>query len=615
MMFGYFALFCPLVGAIFGGLLTKTTHQNGRALVPVGGMIVAVLACIPLFIEFLERPFALTLPLFEWIALGQFHITWSLYLDATSLTMVFVILLVSLPVHIYSLGYMANDPHKGRFMILLSLFTFMMLFFVMTGTTIQLFVGWEGIGMCSYLLIGFWSEKDGPRRASLKALIMNRFGDVLLILALIGVFWLYGTFSFDALKSAFSQPLEGEENLSFFIGLCLLGAAMIKSAQIGFHTWLQDAMEGPTPVSALIHAATLVTAGIFLLLRFGEFLATVPHLLHLTILLGAGTAVFGGVMALLQRDLKGLIAYSTCSQLGYMMAAVGLKAHGTALFHLTTHAFFKSLLFLGAGSVIFILKGEKDITRMGLEGRWPLVPYVSMLVGILSLTGMPFFAGFFSKELIFEFAWYSKSTVAFIGFVLLLVATFLTGFYSLRLFLRVFHRKSSRKAVEALGYVWQGPLVFLTIMSLLIGYLGQTILGYHLMYIPDPLSTFTSLSFLTVSVALLGIGLGVLLYWPSSNMIDVIKNRVAVMYHGFIQYGSGDFFYSGICAKAFRRGALFILRIDNVIDGWGPLGLSRGVAFLHCWIKRVQTGYLYHYVSWMLLGLVLFLAYGIWKGQ
>lgn len=609
----YLTLFFPLIGALVGVLLTKAVPQNLRVLIPVVGMILSVLASGPMFLEFLDRPFTKTFLLFDWIALGQFHIAWSLYLDTTSLIMIFVILLVSLPVHIYSLGYMANDPKKARFMNLLSLFTFMMLFLVMAGTTVQLFVGWEGIGLCSYLLIGFWSEKDGPRRASLKALLMNRWGDVLLLLAFVGIFWLYGTFSFDGLKAAIAHPLEGEKTLSLCVALCLLGAAVVKSAQIGFHTWLQDAMEGPTPVSALIHAATLVTAGIFLLLRFSDFLETVPYVLDTAILLGAGTAVFGGIMALLTRDLKRIIAYSTCSQLGYMMTAVGLKSHSAALFHLMTHAFFKSLLFLGAGALIFMMKGEKDITRMGFSGRWPLVPYASMLVGVLSLTGMPFFAGFFSKEFIFEFLWHHQSTVSLTALGLLGVATFLTGLYSLRFFLRVFHGESSRKTIETLGYIWQGPLVFLMIMSVLIGYLGKTILGYHLLFLPDPLSMLTSFSLLTVAVGLLGMGLGGWVYRPSSKVFEDIKSKIPSLYHAFVQYGSGDFFYSGVCVREFRKRTIEALKIDTLLDSWGPLGLSRGAAFLHTWIKKVQTGYLYHYVSWMLLGLVLILAYGIWK--
>lgn len=614
-MFVYLTLFFPLLGAFLAGVATKRMDSKVGVWIPVITMTLAVFSFVPVIIDFLEKPFSESLPLFDWIALGHFYIGWSLYLDAKSLSMVLTILLVALPVHVYALGYMDQDPHKLRFMILLSLFSFMMLFLVMAGTTIQLFVGWEGIGLCSYLLIGFWTEKEGPKRAALKALLMNRWGDVLLLLAFIGIFWLYGTFSFDSLDRAFKHPLEGAGRLPLLVALCLLGAAFVKSAQIGFHTWLADAMEGPTPVSALIHAATLVTAGVFLLLRFDSFLETIPHILDLIIVIGGATAVFGGVMALVQKDLKRIIAYSTCSQLGYMVVAVGLKAHSAAFFHLMTHAFFKALLFLCAGAVITLLKGEKDITKMGIDGRWPWPLYGSMLVGLLSLTGMPFFAGFFSKEFIFEYAWHREGMMPSVGLTLLLGGVLLTGLYSTRLFLRALHGRGVQRPRDGINYMWTIPLIFLSCMSLLIGYLGKTTLGYHLFFLPDPLSVFTPLSFVTVSCALLGMGIGGWIYRPSSTLSEKITAHLHSIHRLFVQYGSGDFFYTNMLAKMFRKGTGHFLKLEHSLDNSGPLGLGRGVSFLHGWLKRLQTGYLYHYVAWMLMGVVMLLAYGIWKGD
>jgi NADH-quinone oxidoreductase subunit L len=611
-MWAYLTLFFPILGALAAGAVSSRVSQNLRAYFPLIGMGLSVFSVVPVVATFLSKPFPESLSLFDWIALGHFHIAWSLYIDAKSLAMVIAILFVSLPVHIYSLGYMKQDPHKLRFMILLSLFTFMMLFLVMAGTTIQFFVGWEGIGICSYLLIGFWTEKEGPKRASLKALLMNRWGDVFLLLGFVGIFWLYGTFSFDALEASFKHPLEGAGYVPSFVAWAFLMAAVVKSAQIGFHTWLADAMEGPTPVSALIHAATLVTAGVFLLLRFSAFLETVPIVLDFIILLGGITAVFGGVMALIQKDLKRIIAYSTCSQLGYMMVALGLKAHSAALFHLMTHAFFKSLLFLGAGCVIFCLKGEKDITKMA--GRLPATLYSSVLIGFLSLTGMPFFAGFFSKEFIFEYAWHRQGLCPTIGFLLLLFGVFLTGLYSMRVFLRVFHEHKTQAAKNELTNMWVIPLIILAILSLLVGYLGKTILGYHLFFLPDPFSVFTSLSFVTVSCSLLGLSAGLWLYWPQSFRSEKIKRTMSPLYRFFVQYGSGDFFYTNTLAKAFRKITNHVLFVDFSLDHWGPLGTGRVVSWLHLKGRRIQTGYLYHYVGWILFGSLLLVAYGLWMG-
>lgn len=610
---GLLVIFLPLLGALGGGCFQKVLGRQTSARLPVGVMALSFCAFVVFLGLFLETPVPFTLRLFYWFNIKGFSAPFILSFDFLSIIMIGVVTLISLFVHIYSLAYMAEDPGKPRFMALLNLFTFMMLFFVTAGTTLQLFAGWEGISLCSYLLIGFWSHKEGPTRGALKALLINRLGDVFLLLSLGGLFCLYGSVSISTITAmAAESPINAAGFFASLVGWCLLGAALVKSAQIGFHPWLIGAMEGPTPVSALIHAATLVTAGVFLLLRFETFLERVPIVLTAAVFIGSVTAIFGGLMALGQRNIKHLIAYSTCSQLGYMILGVGLRTYGASFFHLVTHAFFKSLLFLGAGALIYGVYGKQDIEEMAVQQGWPPFLYGSMAVGLLSLTGIPFFAGFFSKDLIIESAWHVGTPIAYFGFASALFGSFLTGLYSIRLMVKIFHSKTPfNLPLQPFTILWSVPLVLLSVCALLVGYLGKTPVG-EWFYWPDPLKMGTNFSFLVSSSGFIGIILGGLLY---SSVLFQKKLRciTSKALSPFLTLGSLDLPYNCWVPSSFSWIAYKSRSADEALNIWGPLGIGRGVVFLHQWMRRLQTGYIYHYMIVMLGGLMtilLFLNYG-----
>src|SRR5690348_13381112 len=398
---------------------------------------------------------------------GDLQVEWALRLDTLSAVMVAVVTVVSTMVHVYSVGYMAHDHSIPRFMSYLSIFTFFMLMLVTADNFVQLFFGWEGVGLASYLLIGFWYDRPSANAAAIKAFVVNRVGDFGFALGIFAVFYLFGSLQFDTVFAAAPEVAKGSLN---FLGhpfpaltvtcLLLFVGAMGKSAQLGLHTWLPDAMEGPTPVSALIHAATMVTAGVFMVARLSPLFEYAPVALAVVCVIGGTTAIFAASVGMAQNDIKRVIAYSTCSQLGYMFFAAGVSAYSAAIFHLMTHAFFKALLFLGAGSVIHALSGEQDMRKMG--GIWRLVPitYALMWIGSLALAGIPPFAGYFSKDVILEAAWASGSGVGLYAFWLGIFAAFLTAFYSWRLIFLTFHGRP-RASDEAMHHVHESPQVMI----------------------------------------------------------------------------------------------------------------------------------------------------------
>ena len=406
--------------------------------------------------------------------------------------MLVVVTFVSALVHIYSIGYMSHDPYKPRFMSYLSLFTFSMLALVVSDNFLQLFFGWEGVGLCSYLLIGFWYKKNTANNAAIKAFIVNRIGDFGLAIAIFLIFFFFGTINFYEVFQATSQYAEKkiyffglEANLITLICIFLFIGAMGKSAQFLLHTWLPDAMEGPTPVSALIHAATMVTAGVFLVVRCSPMFEFSQVALNLITVVGMITAIFAASVALVQNDIKKIVAYSTCSQLGYMFFAAGVGAYHVAMFHLFTHAFFKALLFLGAGSVIHAFKDEQDIRNMG--GAMKNLPYTYgfMLIGTLALTGFPFLSGFYSKDAIIEFAYLKNSSLGNYAATIGITTAFLTSIYSWRLFFKTFHgpynnKKISLNETHESPWVMLIPLLFLCIGAIFSGYLFKdTFIGHH----------------------------------------------------------------------------------------------------------------------------------------
>lgn len=478
------AVFLPLIAFVIAGLFGKQIGDKGCQFVTSAAVIVAAFASIGLFFDvaYGGSP-AYTTLLASWITSGDFNVNWALRIDTLSVVMMCVINIVSACVHVYSIGYMSHDDAKGRFMVYLSLFTFAMLMLVTADNLLQLFFGWEGVGLASYLLIGFWNHKESANAAAQKAFVVNRVGDFGLALGMMAIFVIFGTIQFDEIFQQAPEMAEtyftflgGEYHALTIIGLLLFIGAVGKSAQLGLHTWLPDAMEGPTPVSALIHAATMVTAGVFLVARMSPLYEYAPDALMVVTVVGATTAFVAATIGLTQFDIKRVIAYSTMSQLGYMFFALGVSAYGAAMFHLMTHAFFKALLFLGAGSVIHAMSDEQDMRKMG--GIWKKIPitYGLMWIGSLALAGIPPFAGYFSKDIVLEAAWADQTWFGNYAYWMGIAAACMTAFYSWRLLLMTFHGKP-RASEKVMSHIHEspgvmlGPLVVLASGALLAGLL------------------------------------------------------------------------------------------------------------------------------------------------
>lgn len=479
------AVFPPLFAFLIAGIFGKSIGDKGCQFVTSFAVILAAFASIILFFDVILSDImvdnAYVTVLGSWITSADFTVSWALRVDQLSIVMMCVINIVSACVHIYSIGYMSHDSAKGRFMAYLSLFTFAMLMLVTSDNLLQLFFGWEGVGVASYLLIGFWNHKDSANAAAQKAFIVNRVGDFGLALGIMATFVVFGSIEFSTI---FENPAQYAEKTFNFLGfelhaltvICLLlfMGAVGKSAQLGLHTWLPDAMEGPTPVSALIHAATMVTAGVFLVARFSPVFEYAPDALMVVAVFGATTAFVAATIAMTQFDIKRVIAYSTMSQLGYMFFALGVSAYGAAIFHLMTHAFFKALLFLGAGSVIHAMSNEQDMRNMG--GIWRKIPvtYMMMWVGSLALVGIWPFSGYFSKDIVLESAWADQTWFGHYAYWMGIAAAFMTAFYSWRLIIMTFHGKP-RANKKTMDHVHESPVIMLT--PLLVLALGAIMAG------------------------------------------------------------------------------------------------------------------------------------------
>jgi len=479
-------VFLPLAGFLIAGLGGNSIGARASELVTCSFMVVvAVLSWFAFFRVGLYgiQGEALRIPVMHWLSVGGLHFDWSFRIDTLTVVMLVVVNSVSTLVHIYSIGYMHHDPSRPRFFAYLSLFTFMMLMLVTSDNLLQMFFGWEGVGLASYLLIGFWYQRPSANKAAMKAFVINRVGDFGFLLGIFGVFVLFGAVGFDTI---FSHALSGQfaQKMHFLswdltrkdaltvVCLLLFVGAMGKSAQFLLHTWLPDAMEGPTPVSALIHAATMVTAGVFMVARMSPIFELAPTALAVITFVGATTAFFAATVGLVQNDIKRVIAYSTCSQLGYMFVALGVGAYGAGVFHLFTHAFFKALLFLGAGSVIHSVSDEQDMRRMGGLRKYIPTTYWMMVIGTLALTGVGIpgtifgTAGFFSKDSIIESAFAVTSPVARYAFWSLVIAALFTSFYSWRLIFMTFHGKP-RATADVMHHVHESPPVMLVPLFLL----------------------------------------------------------------------------------------------------------------------------------------------------
>ncbi len=461
------AVFAPLIAFLLAGIFGRQIGHKGCQFVTCFGVILAAFASVVLFFEVVLKGQPFVTVLAPWVISGDFIVSWALRLDSLSVVMMCVINIVSACVHVYSIGYMSHDESRGRFMAYLSLFTFTMLMLVTSDNLLQLFFGWEGVGLASYLLIGFWNQKDSANKAAQKAFVVNRVGDFGLALGVMAIFAVFGSIDFNTIfdqaagqSQTFFNFLGYQVHALTLIGLLLFMGAVGKSAQLGLHTWLPDAMEGPTPVSALIHAATMVTAGVFLVARFSPLYEYAPDALMVVTVFGATTAFVAATIGMTQFDIKRVIAYSTMSQLGYMFFALGVSAYGAAMFHLMTHAFFKALLFLGAGSVIHAMSDEQDMRRMG--GLWKKIPvtYALMVIGSLALAGIPPLAGFYSKDIVLEAAWADQTWFGHYAYWIGITAAFMTAFYSWRLLIMTFHGQS-RASQDVVDHIHESPSVML----------------------------------------------------------------------------------------------------------------------------------------------------------
>jgi NADH-quinone oxidoreductase subunit L len=637
-------VFLPLVGALVAGFGGRLIGDRGAQVVTCGAMLAASVLGVVAFWEVAIGGRTLTVEVMPWIVSGSFEASWALRWDTLTAVMVLVVTVVSTMVHVYSVGYMSHDHSIPRFMAYLSIFTFAMLMLVTSDNLVQLFFGWEGVGVASYLLIGFWYHKPTANAAAIKAFIVNRVGDFGFALGIFGCFLLFDSVSFDTIFAG--APDMAGTTLSFLgmegdaltiIAILLFIGAMGKSAQLGLHTWLPDAMEGPTPVSALIHAATMVTAGVFLVARMSPLFEYAPAALALVTVVGAATAFFAATVGMCQTDIKRVIAYSTCSQLGYMFFALGVSAYPAAIFHLMTHAFFKALLFLSAGSVIHALSDEQDMRNMG--GIWRKIPftYAMMWIGSLALAGIPLFAGYYSKDMILEAAYGAHSGVGLFAFWMGIAAALMTAFYSWRLIIMTFHG-TPRMSDEVLHHVHESPLVMTIPLAVLaVGAVISGAAGYH-WFVGEGMAEFWGASikilpennsieaahhvpgwvpWAPLVVALSGIALAYLMYMFRPELPGMLAARFRPIYLFLLNKWYFDELYDWLFVKrSWQIGVGLWQGGDRaIIDGFGPDGVSAVARGLAARAGRLQTGYVYHYAFAMLIGVVAlvswYLAFGV----
>src|SRR6266567_1923970 len=585
-------VFLPLIGCVIAGLFGRAIGPRPSELVTTtllfASMVLSWIAFA--WVGFGHQDAHVVLGTF--IGSGDLHAEWALRIDPLTAVMLVVVTTVSAFVHLYSIGYMSEDPGRPRFFSFLSLFTFAMLMLVTADNLVQLFFGWEGVGLASYLLIGFWYHKPEANAAAIKAFIVNRIGDFGFALGIFAVFMMVGALDFGTI---FAQAPGLVGKTIYFLGyqmdalalICVLLfiGAMGKSAQFLLHTWLPDAMEGPTPVSALIHAATMVTAGVFMVARLSPLFDLAPLALAFVTFIGATTAFFAATVGLVQNDIKRIIAYSTCSQLGYMFVAMGVGAYSVGMFHLFTHASFKALLFLGSGSVITAMHHEQDIRKMGgLRSKLPFT-YWTMIIGTLALTGFPLTAGYYSKDAVIEAAYSGRGSVATYGYLLTLISAALTAFYSWRLIFKTFHGEPNEH--HAFEHARESPLVMLVPLAVLA----------------------------TVMMAA-----GFLVAWQFYIRRPDLPAELARQQSLLYQFLLNKWYFDEIYDFLLVRPALWLGRVlwkggdERVIDGLGPDGISARVIDITRSVMRLQTGYLYHYAFAMLIGVAALVTWFMLRG-
>lgn len=668
-------VFLPLLGAIIAGLIAivgarrqhpggehgaddpnhgtaihghEEEHHDGHAhhepapgsrpaeVITSGFVVIgAILSWIAFFSVGFGDAETMRVPVLNWFTSGTLVVDWALRIDTLTVVMLVVVNTVSALVHIYSIGYMGHDPYKPRFFAYLSIFTFAMLALVTADNLVQMFFGWEGVGLASYLLIGFWFHRPAANAAAIKAFIVNRIGDFGFALGIFGVFVLFNSVELETIFV--NAPSVAGTTMHFLswnpdaltvVCILLFMGAMGKSAQFLLHTWLPDAMEGPTPVSALIHAATMVTAGVFMVARLSPLFELAPGALGVVVFFGATTAFFAATVGLVQNDIKRVIAYSTCSQLGYMFVGIGVGAYQTGIFHLFTHAFFKALLFLGAGSVIHAVADEQDMRKMGgLRTHIPLT-YWMMIVGTLALTGFPFTAGYFSKDAIIEAAFAGSGQIALYGFLLTVVAALMTSFYSWRLIFMTFHG-APRAPAEVMKHIHESPavmtvpLIILAIGALFAGlvfsgaFIGEgnaefwrsSLVNGHILEEMHHVSFWVSL--LPTVMMVIGAALAIYYYLMHPELPAQIARRHHVLYNFLLHKWYFDEIYDFLFVRPAKWLGRFLWKKGDgwFIDGFGPDGVSAWVIDVTQRVVRLQTGYLYHYAFAMLIGLAALITY------
>ena len=634
------ALLSPLIGGVLAAFLGKLLGKIFVNVVTILGVTISFALSIIIALDIWESSAVLNQNIYTWLDIGNMSFHIGILIDNLTASMMVVVTFVSLMVHVYTIGYMHDDPGYHRFFSYISLFTFSMLSLVMSNNFLQLFFGWEAVGVMSYLLIGFWFTKESAIKANLKAFIVNRVGDLSLILGIGIIFSIIGSLDYYAVFSQ-SQNIAQTElylsdawSVSALTAACILlfGGAMGKSAQMPLHVWLPDSMEGPTPISALIHAATMVTAGVFLLARMSPLFELSTTALSFVLIIGASTALFTGILGLVQNDIKRVIAYSTLSQLGYMVAAAGVSAYSVSLFHLMTHAFFKALLFLAAGSVIVALHHEQDIRKMGgLRSKLPIT-YLTSLIGSLALIGFPGFSGFFSKDALIEAIGHADILGSGYAYASVLIGVFITALYTFRLFFKVFHgaQDDHHQDVKESPLSITLPLILLAIPSAIVAWptVGPMVFGSYFansISQPDAYQIFgyeftTALGFLVhafsspvIYIAVFGVLTAYVLYIYKPSILENKSLESSFIFRLLDNKYYFDELYENVFAKKALNIGHHLWTIGDVktIDNWIVNGTAYRIGNIANRIKVIQSGYIYHYALMMILGLAIFLGWTI----
>ena len=630
-----FPVFLPLISFFIFIFLSNFINKKILVYISTFNIFLATFISFLLIKDVVNTNYTFEIYLFHWLSSGNLISNWTINIDFLTSTMILIVNLISALVQFYSIGYMREDKSIARFFCYLNLFSFFMLILVSSGNLLQLYLGWEGVGLCSYLLISFWFYKKSASNASLKAFIVNRVGDMFFILGIILIYLTFDSITFTNIFSNLNDYEGIKYNFLFFdvdviniICLFLILGAMGKSAQIGFHTWLPDAMEAPTPVSALIHAATMVTAGVFLICKMSFFFNSSIFASNFIVLIGSITAIFAASVALTHNDIKKIIAYSTCSQLGFMFIAAGFSLYNLAIFHLVIHAFFKSLLFLGAGSVIHSLNHEQNIKKMGkLWKKLPLT-YIVMIIGSLALSGIPFFSGYYSKELIINSGLSSDLFLSRYVYFISIITALLTSAYSFRLIYYVFHgplkfSNIQYNKIKETSFYILSPLILLSFLAVFSGYFLKDFFisdKYAHLWVNANVENLSDIylhqknyliNFIPTIFAFLGILLIFYIYFFKQNLILLLKKKFSSIYRFLLNKGYFDEFYNYLFVKnIINLSENLWKKIDiGLIDRLGPNAIALSIKNISKFFSNLQTGYIYHYVLSFAIGITLLISF------